>query len=164
MTPAAILALVKDGLIIIAVIAVGWFLVNSGKNMVHVEDIKKLEQRIEDNAKVEQTWRDQKSNADDQLARDIKSIPSVVAGNTPKPPVWLCNKPSGNSNGLPANSGSTASNNSSTGGTDKGSGSSTGTTAVDRRPAVNAVETKYETAFAECRSILAKWPKNPIAH
>lgn len=162
MTPAAILALVKDIVIVVAVIAVGWFLVNAGKNMVHVEDIKKLEQRIVDNAKIEQTWRDQKSNADDQLAKDIKSIPSIVAGNTPKQPVWVCNKPSVSGNGLPTNSGSTGSQPAATGGTDSGSGTSAETT-VDRRQVVDLFETKYETVLAQCRSVLSKWPKNPAA-
>lgn len=157
MTPAAILALVKDIVIVVAVIAVGWFLVNAGKNMVHVEDIKKLEQRIIDNAKIEQTWRDQKSNADDQLARDLKNIPSVVAGNIPKPPVWVCKQPPSSSNGLPANSGSTASQPPSTGGTDAGSGQS------NIRPALDAFETKYETVLAQCRNVLSQWPKNPAA-
>ena len=162
MTPAQILAIVKDVVIVLAVGFLLWFVYHTGQNSVKTEDIKALQQRIEDNARTETQWRNDKTAADKQLASDVAAINS--AAQLPKPPVWVCN--SNNRGSVPAVAGKADSSNSRVGTIERGSGSGADATIeavstdepYDARPAIEEVKKKYETVLAECRSVLDQWP------
>lgn len=154
MTPAAIYTLVKDGVIVGLVLWLLWMVYSSGQNSVTVKQFDALKESIAQNAKQEKDWHAQGAKVDAQTSADIADLHTTI-GNQ-HAPVFVCKSPSGGK--LPGDTGSSSSVNPSQGGTDEGRGRSS-ETVVDIRPQVNKLEEKYEDAFAQCRGILAKWPK-----
>lgn len=153
MTPGAYLALARDIGIALALGFLVWKIYGAGENAVKVSDLKSLQTQIAEQAKTLEGWRQESTHANDQLSQDLATLHAPAAD---KPPVWLCNAPaSPRSPVLSATAASTDSAHTSPGGTDEGR-------RWDIRAQLEALKLKYETALAECRSVIAQWPKvNP---
>lgn len=154
MTPAQIIALARDVLIVGVLVFVAWFLVKSGEDRVTVKNLDALQKQLQTNAVEESKWRTDKDTADAKLQSDLTAINSNAA--TPKPPVWVCRNPSGGP--VPGGPTSTTSDHTGAGRTHEGPGASA-PAADNVRPRIDALERKYETALAECRDVLASWPR-----
>lgn len=150
MTPAAYIALARDIGIALALAFLVWKIYGAGENAVKVADLRALQFQIAEQAKTVEDWRQENTNANDQLSRDLASLHTPAAD---KPPVWLCDRPaSPRSPVLSTPAASTGSAHPAPGGSDAGRGR-------DIRPQVEALKLKYETALAECRAVLAQWPQ-----
>lgn len=145
MTPAAIIALIKDIVIVIAIGAVIYVLVAYGKDIVKVADIAAVQKQIAANAQTVAGWRQEQVNAEAKHTEELAQVsaaigaqrsPIILQSVTPK--AGTCPVPGAAAGpaGPPAASGP-----------------------VDIRPGINAFELKYETALADCRSALAQWPR-----
>lgn len=149
MTFGAYIALIRDGLIVLALGFVLYKIYGAGEDKIKASDLKSLQTQIAEQAQTLAGWRQESSNANDQLSRDLATLHAPVPD---KPPVWLCNGSSEpRSEVLPAPATSPDSAHPAPGGTDTGRGR-------DIRPQLEALKLKYETALAECRSVIAQWP------
>lgn len=147
MTPVAIIALVKDVVIVLAIAAVCYFLVSYGKDIVKVADIKAVQKQLIDNAKVQDTWRKEQSDAEVKRNADIWQLTDAIGRQ--HTPIFVRSSPSV----CPVSSSTSTPSSQSTakGGTNQGSG-------TDLRPQINAFEIDYEKHFADCRKVLESWP------
>lgn len=148
MTPAAILSLVKDLLIIVAVGLAAYFLVSYGKDIVKVSDIKAVQKQIVDNAATTERWQKEQSDADVKRAAALAKVGAAIAGQ--RAPVFVRGPP--RPDPVPAAATKAGDQPGGAGGADQGRG-------IDHRPAVNQFELKYETALIECYAALDKWPR-----
>lgn len=150
MTPGMYIALARDLGIALALAFIVWKIYGAGENAVKVNDLKSLQAQIADQAKTVDTWRQENTDANTQLSRDLASLHAPAPD---KPPVWLCDAaPSPRRAVLSSPAASTDSSHPSPGGSDDGR-------RRDIRPQLEAFKLKYETALAECRSVIAQWPK-----
>jgi hypothetical protein len=148
MTPAAIFSLVKDAVILIALGLVAYFLINYGKDIVKVSDMKALQQQITTNTQTLERWQKESTDADTKRQTDLGNIASTIANQ--RAPVFVRSGPACSSP-VPNSSPSTSNQPSKPTGSDQGNG-------VDYRPIINQFESKYSTALVECYSALDKWP------
>lgn len=148
MTPTAIIALVKDLVILVAVVAVGYFLVTYGKDIVKVSDIKAVTKQLEDNAVTQARWQKESTDADSKHVADLAKITDLVGSQ--RAPVFVRGPTCPNPVPSPAAKASDSSDPSRA--TDQGRG-------IDYRPVINEFERHYETALADCYAALDKWPK-----
>lgn len=154
MTPGAIIALVKDALIIVAIAAAIWLLVSYGKDHVKVADMKAVQKQITQNATTEEDWRKAQTHANAQRDADLSKVAADIAGQ--HAPVYIMrNAPRACPVSVAAGEASRPPP--ATGGVDAGSGGDR--QPVDIRPGLSGFELKYETAIADCRAALASWPQ-----
>lgn len=153
MTPAAILALLRDTALVVGVGLILWLVYRGGENSVKASDLKSLQAEIAQQAKILNQWHQESTDANDQLSRDVAAIhaaPVVVHDwmrndTCPKPPV------------LPATSAAASGQPASAGGSQQGPGDAA---RADRRDAIVAdFKQRWETSLAECRAALAQWPR-----
>lgn len=150
MTPGMYIALARDIGIALALGFLVWRIYGAGENAVKASDLKSLQAQITEQSQTLGSWRQESTNANDQLSRDLATLHAPAAD---KPPIWLCNAPpSPRSQVLPATAASADSAHSGAGGTDEGR-------RRDIRLQVESLKLKYETALAECRSVIAQWPR-----
>lgn len=149
MTPAAIVSLVKDALIIGAVIFLLWFTRHGGEQQVQLADYKALMQQIQTNAAQEQQWRDAQTKAQGDMLDEIDSARSAIGVNSR--PVLLCSNPT-RPGPVPSLSAPTVSIATRPVPTVQSAGE-------DLRPKLNAFELQLETIIAQCRGALAQWPQ-----
>lgn len=140
MTPGQYIALARDVLIVAALGFVIWFLYHSGRQAAQVAQMEALEKQVQANAHQEMIWQQEHNDALAELSSELSSINGSIARN--HTPVIVQNRPSG---GVPGDPAKAANQPPESGG-------------VDIRSGVNAFESKYETALAECRAALASWP------
>lgn len=165
MTPAAILALVRDAVIVGALAFIGFFLVKAGEDRVTAKQLAGLEQRIQDNANTEAGWRNQKDAADTKLAGDLATINRSPA--QPKPAVWVCKQPPAAAVGaVPGAAVKAGDQPAGAGGGEqvggqRGGGEATGPGPVNVRPLVDEAERRIETALAEARDLRDQYPQVP---
>lgn len=151
MTPGMYIALARDLGIALALAFIVYKIYGAGENAVKVHDLKSLQAQIEEQGKTLNGWRQESTNANAQLSQDLATLRTPPA--VPKPPVWLCDAPPSPRRAvLPTSAASTDSAHPSPGGSDDGR-------RRDIRPQLEAFKLKYETALAECRSVIAQWPK-----
>lgn len=147
MTPTAVISLIKDIVIVIAIGFVVYVLVTYGKDLVKISDMKELQKQLKDNAALVEKWQKDASNADATHAAALATINSTIAGQ--QRPVFVrqqsCPVP------VSANSVQAGGQQNPSGGADQGRG-------IDYRPTINRFEQKYETALADCYAALDKWP------
>lgn len=148
MTPTAIIALVKDLVILVAVVAVGYFLVTYGKDIVKVSDIKAVTKQLEDNATTQARWQKESTDADAQRATNLAKITDLVGSQ--RAPVFV----RGPTCPIPVSSTAAKASDSS-----DPSWATDQRTGVDLRPRINSFEIHYETALADCYAALDKYPK-----
>lgn len=148
MTPTAIVALVKDALIIGALAAVAYVLITFGKDIVKVSDIKALEKQVQTNAADVARWQKESSDVDAKRVATLQQIGATIAGQ--RAPVFVRGQSCANP--VPTVAAKAGDNASAPRAVDPGRG-------IDYRPAVNQFELKYETALADCYTALDKWPQ-----
>jgi hypothetical protein len=146
MSPAAIIALIKDVVIVGAIGLVAYFLVSYGKDIVKVSDMKAIEAQIQKNAQQQEKWQKDATDADAKRSSEMYAVATTIAGQ--HGPIIVRQPSACPVSNDPAKAGSEPAKG---GGADPGSG-------TDIRPAVNAFELKYEQSLADCRDALAKWP------
>ncbi len=154
MTPGAIIALIKDGLIILAIGAAIWLFVTYGKDIVKVADMKAVQKQITANAATEANWRKEQIDANTQRDATLAQVAAGIANQ--HAPVIVRNGPA-RVCPMPVAATQAGSPPAATGGTDEGRGSNS--ESIDIRPALNAFELKYETVIADCRAALDGWPQ-----
>lgn len=149
MTFGAYIALARDIGIALALGFIIWKIYGAGENAVKVSDLKSLQAQIAEQAKTLAGWRQESTNANNQLSQDLATLHAAAPD---KPPVWLCNDPaSPRSQVLPAATAASPSVPASAGGNDIGS-------QRDIRPQLEVFRLKYETALAQCRDLYSQWP------
>jgi len=149
-TPAVIVALVKDVVILIAVGLALYFVVNYGKDLVKVADMKAVQRQLDANSQTEAQWRREEIDANARRDEALARVSSTIGGQ--HAPVYIVRGGPPRSGTVSGTPGATSGAACPRGGTDDGP-------RVDSRPAVNSFELKYETALAECYAALDKWPQ-----
>lgn len=147
MTPGAIISLIKDAIIIIAIGLVVYFLINYGKDIVKISDMKALQKQIQANADTIEKWRKESIDADTKRSADLAQVAATI--DKQHTPVFVRNPPG--SCTVPSTTSKAGDQPSQPAGSDQGRG-------IDYRPAVNQYESKYSTALIECYAALDKWP------
>ncbi len=147
MTPAAIIALVRDALLILGVGFVVFWIWRDGRNGVKVADMAAVQQQITANASQEAAWHAQRDAAEVKHAQDIQSVTALISAHNQPIIVRIPTS----SSPVPGTASPSAGIHPSGGGADPGPG-------VNIRPDVQGFESKYELALANCRSALAQWP------
>lgn len=148
MTPAAIIALIRDVVILIALALLIWLLVSYGKDVVKVADMKAVQQQITANAATVEKWRKEQTDANVIRDKENTQVAAVVA--VQHDPIRLCRSTSASA--VPSTPASPASHPAASGGPDPGVGE-------DLRSQINAFELKFESDLTTCRSILNQWPR-----
>ena len=154
MTPKEIILIIKDGCILAAVLFIGWFVWNSGKNTVKVGELKALQRAVQSNAAQERNWQEVYTNADKQRQLELASIRSDIANR--RSPVYVMRYSSGPR--LSGDSGKTRPNGADSSSRRANWGSGSNSVRVDIRPSLAEFERKYETALADYRNCMNKWP------
>jgi hypothetical protein len=149
MTPGAIIALVKDVVIVAALGFVIYMLINYGKDQVKVSDMKAVETQLKTNAVTEAEWRKEQVDANTKHDTNLATVASTIANQ--RAPVFLRSGPPSQCP-VPNNPTKTSDQGTTTGSTDNRPGK-------DLRPDINAFELKYESAFLDCQTVLDQWPK-----
>jgi len=153
-SPGAIVALVKDIVIVAAIAFVFYFVRNSGEDLVKLKDVQGLKLQLQDNASREQRWREEQINADSERDASVKQLAASIAGQ--RAPVYVLRGGPADPRPLPGDPAAPRGAPALACGIDRGPRADRA--AVDIRPQINQFELKYETAFADCRALLSKWP------
>jgi hypothetical protein len=154
MTPSQILAIARDVVILAALGFVVWWIWRSGEDRIKVQDITAVQEQLKANAKQLADWKKESADADAQRATDLQGVRDLIAHG--KPLVVRLAPAAPGPGAVPGAATGASGGAACPGSADAGSGS--GTRTVDLRPAIAALETRYETALADCRAVLAKWP------
>lgn len=156
MTPSQIIAIVRDVVILAALGFVVFWIWRSGEDRVKVSDMAAVEKQLAANATEIGKWRDQATKAEEQRNADTQTIRADISSHSApilvRPPA-----PAPRTGSLPSPASGAGCPSPIGGAADGGARGSTST--VDLRPAISALELKYESALADCRAALAKWPK-----
>jgi hypothetical protein len=149
-TPGAIIAVIRDLIILIALGLLIWLLVSFGSDRVKVADMKALQKQITSNATTEAIWRKEQTDANTQRDTDLAKVAVGIA--LQRTPVIVR---SGPARACPVSvaAAKASSSPAAAGGVDAGLGGDR-----DIRPQLNAFELKAETAIADCRAALEGWP------
>jgi hypothetical protein len=154
MTPAAIIALVKDALIILAIGAAAWLLVSYGKDIVKVADLKSLQAQILAQGKTLDRWHQESTDANTKLNQTVAAInaaPVVVHD-------WVRQQPSCPRRPvLPGPAGATGAPGADTGGVQPVGGADADGPRRDQ--VIAAFKRQWGTELAGCQSILDQWPQ-----
>lgn len=137
------IAIIRDVAIVSAVLFVCWKLVDYGEDKAQLADFRALQAQVAHDQQIQQQWNASVEKADAQREQDMASINTRIdAQHTP----IIVRVPS------PAQQPVLSGPSAAPGGEPAGSGG------IDIRPGVNAFEHKYESALADCRDALARWP------
>jgi hypothetical protein len=153
--PTQIIAVVKD----VAIVAFGvWlflFIRHSGQDAIKLADMQAVQKQIAVNATQEAQWNQQHAQAEAARDESLKTINATIVAN--RTPVLLrITAPAPSANPVPGGAGGAQGGNPSGGGPSAGPGGDS--QSIDLRPAINAFESKYEAALADCRAVIASWP------
>lgn len=150
MPPWLTLSAVKDAAIVIAIVALGWWVYHSGENAVHVKDFKAMQQQLAHMQQTQQEWNNEQARANAQQQADVAAINS---GSVVRPlTVRLCvNRPA-----VPAVLPGAAAAAARAAPQARGSNVQAGR---DLGPALQGYERWLETEFAQCRAVVEEWPK-----
>jgi hypothetical protein len=145
---------IKDAVIVIAIVALGWYVYRSGEDRITAKNFAQQQQALAHYQATVESWQKQQASASGALQNEIAQIngggsgPPVVqplhielCQPTSTPAAVLPRAPTGATNPAPAARA-----------TDQGPQRDIG-------PAIEAFERKYETALAECRAVISQWPK-----
>jgi hypothetical protein len=148
MTPAQIIALVRDILVVGALSWVVWRLYTDGENRVRQQDLEAVNKQLLQNQQEQYRWEQEKRDAESKASSEREQLAAAIGAQ--HAPV-IVRVPSG-AGTVPSTSPSAPGGTACAGGSEAGSG-------VDVRPGINAFETKYEGYLASCRAVLNEWPK-----
>ena len=152
MTPAAIIALIRDIAVVGALAFIVWWIRTDGANSVKVTDMKAVQKQLDANSKQVAQWAQEASNAQTQRSQDMAQVSAAIAAHS-QPIVVLRDRP-GSPGTVSSAPTSTGGQSAACGSADGGSGKDT----VNIRPDISAFERKYEQALADARSCIAAWP------
>lgn len=153
MSPVAVIALVRDILIVVALAFVVWWIRHDGVNSAKVGDLQAIQSQLADNALRQQKIAQEVSNAQAQHTQDLQTISAAIASHSAEP-VRVCVSPSPSAvHGIP-----TASSANPAAGRSVDPGPGVAVPPIDIRPGLIAFEQHYENALADCRQALAQWP------
>lgn len=153
MTVSAILALIRDIAIAIALGFIVYRVYTDGANSVKVNDLKALKAQLDDNSKQVAQWAQDAQHAQTQRTQDMATVSAAIASHS-APIVVMRDRPanSGPVSGVAVPAGAQPAGG---GTTDAGARSDP----VDVRPFISAFEERYEGFLADCRAEHAQWPK-----
>jgi hypothetical protein len=154
MTPAAIIALVRDVAIVGGLAFIIWWIHTDGANSVKVADLQAVQQQITANNQKQAQWAQESSDAQTQHTQDLAKISALVASHATQP--IIVRLPA--SPGPVSDTATHASTQPSSGGpTDPGSGKPA--QSINIREGLSVFESRYETELADCRAAIAIWPR-----
>lgn len=153
MSPAAIIALIRDAVILGAVLAILWFVHRADTDHVKVTDLKAIQSQLADNAIRAKQYAQEAADAQAQHSHDVETISAAVAAHSAQPVFVRIPASPSPLHGLPATA-----NDQSTASRSSNPGSRDAVPPIDIRPGIIAFEQRYENALGECRQALASWP------
>lgn len=155
MTPAAIIALVRDVVILVALALLVWLLIQFGRDRVKIVDMKAVQTQLAHNARQAQEWKDAADHATTIRDQELAQLRATAA--QPRPAIRVCHEASPRS--VPIDPATASREPAPSGGIVPGprGDSELGT---DIRPQIEQFKLKYESALAECRAALASWPSS----
>jgi hypothetical protein len=146
----AIIALVRDGVILGALGYILWFIHHADANAAKVRDLSGVVAQLNANALQEAAWQRESKVAETQRQAELANIAGTIAAQRtplfvriPTNPDAVSGTPPSPSNHPPG-----------AGGDVEGSGRD-----IDVRQRINAFETELEGHLADCRAVLNSWPK-----
>jgi len=145
MTPAQILALVRDIGILCALAFLVFRIYSDGESAVKAKDLIAVQQQLTQNSERQSQWAQEAHDAAIQHTQDLAQVVAVIGAQ--RAPVIL--QPAPTASGacpVPGHPPTPTGEPAAAGG-------------VDIRAGINAFELKYETALADCRQVLSSWPK-----
>ena len=155
MTPAAIIALVRDVAILAALIFIIWWIRASGENAVKLADIQAVQKQLAAQAAQQAQWAQEARDAEFQRTQDMQTVTATIGRQ--RAPILLqsaaqpsCSHP------VPAVPASPSNDTAGTGGIISGVG--TDSQPRDIRNAINTDEIRVEQAIADCRLLQRSWP------
>lgn len=157
MTPTQILALVRDLVVLVALGFIVYVLIKFGEDRVTAKDMKAVQTQLTNNASTQARWQTEASHAIAQLHTENADTARAIGQQ--HAPIIVRIPASGSS--LPAAPAAAAGQPACPGGPAAGPGENPQPAGVDVdiRAQVNAFELRYEEALANCRSVLAQWPR-----
>ena len=153
MTPAQIIALVRDALIVVGIAWLVFHIYRDGEERVRKQDMEAVQKQLAANAAKSAQFAEEAKNAEAQRVADNLQVMAAVGAY--HQPVRLCN--SGSAGAVPGAPATAAGHPAGPGTTNEGIGSDP--FGPDLRPAISGFETKFEGYFSACRSILNQWPR-----
>lgn len=153
MSITAIIALVRDLVILIALGLLIWLLISYGKDVVKVSDMKAVQKQLDANTKQVAQWSQEAQHAQTQRTEDMAQVSAAIAAHS-QPIVVLRDRPA-NPGAVPRVAVATGAQPAACGNPDPGPGNDP----VDVRPQISGFELKYEGLLADCRAAIAQWPK-----
>jgi len=152
MTPAAIIALIRDIAIATALGFLVYRIYTDGQNAVKVADLKALQKQLDTNTQTVARWSQEASHAQTQRIQDLATIHDAIAAHS-QPIVVLRDRQTNSSSVSSAAAGANGQSAAC-----RGADAGPRTDTVDIRPDISAFETKYEGFLADCRAAIASWP------
>lgn len=153
MSPTAIIALVRDVVIVAALGFILWYVHRADTNAVKVSDFQAVQKQITHNADQVAAWQKEATDANAQRQTEMAGIRSSI--DSQRAPVLVCNRPA---SGSPVPRAPAAPAGGAAAGGTADAGPRGDPQPVDVRPLVNQFELKYEAALASCRAVLNQWP------
>lgn len=153
MTPGQIIALIRDAVIVGAVLAILWFVHRADTDHIKIADFKAVQTQLQENAQHAAQYAQQSQQADERQAQDLAQVSAAIAAQ--RSPIWL----RGPSNPSPVSCPTP-----SPGPQPASAGRAVEPPRADSQPVnirepINAFEGRLETIVADCRAALAKWPR-----
>lgn len=149
MTPAAIVALVRDAVILIALAALIYLLITYGRDAVKVADMKAVQKQLTVNAETQAQWAEEARSADAKRTQDMERVNAAI--DLEHTPVYVVRGGSPSGCPVPAAAAQAGSRAPGAGGAEPGAGK-------DIRPDLNAYKKRVEKVVSDCRNALDKWP------
>ena len=157
MTPSAWIDVIYRGVVLLAIVFIGWWIYHAGGQAHDIQDFKAVQQQIKDVAKTLDDWQKADTEAKEKRDATIKALSDRI---DKQPPIIVrVAAPKTSAGAVPGiQAGGSNSGPTQAGGCSERSGEDR---TENLRPAFNAAEHKYSEALAECWRIIAtcKVPK-----
>lgn len=153
MSPTAIIALIRDAIIVGAILTILWFVHRADADHLKVTDLKAIQSQLADNAIRAKQYAQEAADAQAQHSHDVETISAAIAAHADQP-IRLCVSASASPvHAFPA----TASDQSAASGSAH-PGPGEPIPPIDIRPGIIQFEQRWENALDECRQALNSWP------
>ena len=153
MTPGQIIALIRDGAILVGVGLILWFVWHSAHNAEELKSMKADLKQIQANEATAARWRQEQTDASEHTANGVKALNDRL--NNAKPVIVRVPVPAGAA--APGNPGTSGSRGANAPGAPPGPAGSV--REVDVTAVLGPLERKYGTALIECQGVLDAWPR-----
>lgn len=152
MTPGQIIALIRDTAVVTALGFLLWLVYRGGEDRIKASDLKDLQKQIQDQAKIEDAWHQEATDANIKLQNTMAAINAapVVVHDWVRQPACLSESV------LPAATGQAGPPRPDAAGVQPKRG---GDAQADRRDGIVAeFKARWATELATCQSFLDQWP------